>query len=166
MSIEEQMKVVDELVAKFGESKVSNTKVPRLNRAFATVDRDAIREVVAYTKEKQGFAHITTITGVDWPDNYELVYHLRNGGFSLSLKVTVPKEDPVVPSISDIHLGAVLYEREVNDLFGVFPEGHPNPKRLILADDWPEGVYPLRKEWDVQSLREKVDGKKWGKDVE
>ena len=166
MSIEEQMKVVDELVEKFGDSKVSDTKVPRLNRAFTTVNRDSFRDVVAYLKESHGFAHVTTITGIDWPDNYEIVYHLRNGGFSLSLKVPVPKEDPVIPSITDILPGAVLYEREVNDLFGVFPEGHPNPERLILAYDWPEGVHPLRKEWDLQSLRERVDGKKWGKDVE
>jgi formate hydrogenlyase subunit 5 len=38
-------------------------------------------------------------------------------------------------------------EREIQDLLGIRFDGHPNPKRLILADDWPEGVYPLRKDF-------------------
>ncbi|MHC5035633.1 MAG: NADH-quinone oxidoreductase subunit C [Planctomycetota bacterium] len=37
-------------------------------------------------------------------------------------------------------------EREMNDLLGIVFEGHPDPRRLILADDWPEGVYPLRRD--------------------
>jgi membrane-bound hydrogenase subunit beta len=166
MSVEEQIKVVQDLVKEFGEENVTDTKNPRLYRAFATVKRDILRDAVKYLKENHGFVHIVTITGVDMKDHYEVVYHLRSEGFNMNIKVKVPKDDPKVPSITDILNGAVLYEREVNDLLGIFPEGHPDPKRLILAYDWPEGVYPLRKEWDVQTLREKVDGKKWGKDVE
>ncbi|RLE83968.1 MAG: hypothetical protein DRJ67_11310 [Thermoprotei archaeon] len=166
MSLEEHAKVVEDLVKEFGDENVYNTKVPRVYRAFAHVNREKFREVVEYLKEKHGFTHITTISGVDMGDSYEIVYHLRGDGFSFSLKVPVPKDDPKVPSIVDILNGAVLYEREVNDLLGVFPEGHPDPKRLILAYDWPEDVHPLRKEWDIQKIRERVDGKRWGKDVE
>jgi NADH:ubiquinone oxidoreductase subunit C len=166
MSIKEQTKVVQDLVKKFGEENITDTKVPRLYSAFATVKREAFRDVIKYLKEKHGFVHVITISGVDLKDRYEVVYHLRSEGFNMNLKVPVPKDDPKVPSITDILNGAVLYEREVNDLFGVFPEGHPDPKRLILDYDWPEGVHPRRKEWDIQGLREKVDGHKWGKDVE
>jgi membrane-bound hydrogenase subunit beta len=164
--LEEQKRIIENLVAEFGDENVYDTKLPRLDRAFARVKREKFRDVVRYLKKEEGFEHITTITGTDMKDNFEVTYHLRNGGFSFSLKVTVPKDDPKIPSITDILNGAILYEREVNDLIGVFPEGHPDPKRLILAYDWPEGVHPLRKEWDIQSLREKVDGEKWGKDVE
>ena len=73
----------------------------------------------------------------------------------------MPASDPKVPSITDIINGATLYEREVHDLVGVYPEGHPDPKRLLLSEDWPEGVYPLLKTWDVNSLRKRVDGKEW-----
>ncbi len=162
MSFEEQNKIIENLNKKFPEA-VTGTKLPRIYRAFATVKRENLREVVKYLKEEHGFTHVTTITGVDMPDSYEVVYHLRSSGFNLNLKVKVPKDDPKVPSIIEILNGAVLYEREVNDLLGVYPEGHPNPARLILAYDWPEGVHPLRKEWDIQSLREKVDGKRWGR---
>jgi NADH:ubiquinone oxidoreductase subunit C len=166
MSIEEQTKIVDDLVKAFGEENVYNTRVPRAYRAFAHVKREKLRDVVTYLKEEHGFVHVTTITGVDMGEDYEVIYHLRSEGFSFSLKVPVPKDDPKVPSIVDILNGAVLYEREVNDLIGVFPEGHPDPSRLILAYDWPDDVHPLRKEWDIKTIREKVDGKEWGKDVE
>jgi membrane-bound hydrogenase subunit beta len=135
VSVEEHTKVVEDLVKEFGEENVYNTKVPRAYRAFAHVNREKLLDVVKYLKEEHGFIHVTTISGVDMGENYEVVYHLRSEGFSLSLKVPVPKDDPKVPSIVDILNGAVLYEREVNDLLGVFPEGHPDPKRLILAYD-------------------------------
>jgi Ni,Fe-hydrogenase III component G len=46
----------------------------------------------------------------------------------------------------------------------VVAEGHPDLKRLILGEEWPEGVFPLMKEWDVKTLRERVDGEVWGRD--
>jgi membrane-bound hydrogenase subunit beta len=162
MSIENQKKVMDELTKKFPEF-VSDVKIPRLDRAFATVTRDSLRDVIRYLKENHGFVHITTITAVDLPDSYEVVYHLRSDGFNLNIKALLPKDEAVVPSITDILNGAVLYEREVNDLMGIYPEGHPNPSRLILAYDWPDGVYPLRKEWSIQEIRERVDGERWGR---
>ena len=163
MSIESQEKVIDALVNEFPGS-ISDVKIPRLNRAFVTVEKDSLKNTVRYLKDKQGFTYITTITAVELPDNYEVVYHLRNNGFNLNIKVKLQKNNTVIPSITDILNGAVLYEREVNDLMGIYPEGHPNPSRLILAYDWPEGVYPLRKEWTIQELRERVDGERWGRD--
>jgi hypothetical protein len=42
--------------------------------------------------------------------------------------------------------GAAWSEREFRDAVGVEPVGHPDPRRLMLADDWPEGLYPLRRD--------------------
>ena len=152
MSMEEQQKYLDGL----GEIGVTEIKLQRLNAAYVRTTREKLIDVVEHLKN-DGFVHITTITAVDMIDNYDIVYHLRNQGFALNLKVAVPKDDPKVPSITGVLAGANLYEREVNDLMGVFPEGHPNPARLILDYDWPEGVHPLRKEETIQSLREKAD---------
>jgi NADH:ubiquinone oxidoreductase subunit C len=152
MSLEEQQKFLDSL----GELGVTEARLQRLNAAFARTTREKLLEVVEHLK-KEGFVHITTITAVDMIDNYDIVYHLRNVGYAFNLKVAVPKDDPKIPSITGILPGATLYEREVNDLMGVFPEGHPNPARLILDYDWPEGLHPLRKENSIESLREKAD---------
>lgn len=165
MSYELQVKLLEGLVEEFGEDKIVNVSSPRVNESYVQVGREDLRQVVSYLKEK-GFDHIITISGVDWGDRFEVVYHLIWEGFNLNVKVPVPRDDVKVPSITDILNGAVLYEREVNDLFGVFPTGHPNPARLILDYDWPEGLYPLRKDETLQGLREKVDGRQWGRDVE
>jgi len=62
----------------------------------------------------------------------------------LALHVPVPADQPQVPSITPLIPGANWSERECYDLVGVRAEGHPDPRRLILPDDWPEGVHPLR----------------------
>jgi len=54
--------------------------------------------------------------------------------------------------------GAILYEREVHDLLGVVFDGHPDLSRLILPEDWPEDVYPLRKEYSPEELRKLIAG--------
>ncbi len=152
MSMEKQAKFLKGLE----DHSMTEIVHPLFNKAYVRTTREDLREVTQYLKE-QGFVHCTTITAVDYPDNYEMVYHLRNVGFSIHVKVAIPKDDPKVPSIADILMGANLPEREANDLMGIFPEGHPNPARLILDYDWPEGLYPLRKSETLESIREKAD---------
>jgi len=72
------------------------------------------------------------------------------------LKVEVPVKQPVLPTITPIVPGAILYEREVHELLGVVFSGHPNLSPLILPEDWPEGVYPLRKEWTHEEIKKKM----------
>ena len=62
------------------------------------------------------------------------------------LRTSAPAADPVFDSITSDIPSAGWSEREYQDLLGMTFSGHPKPKRLILADDWPAGVYPLRKE--------------------
>jgi len=64
----------------------------------------------------------------------------------LTVKVPVPKERCEIESIAPIIAGANWIEREIAELLGVNFLNHPNPKRLLLAEDWPEGKYPLRQE--------------------
>jgi NADH-quinone oxidoreductase subunit C len=150
--MEEQAKFLKELE----DHNMTEIVHPFLNRAYARTTREHLREALQYLKNND-FIHCTTISAVDYPDNYEMVYHLRNMGFSINLKVAIPKDDPTVPSIVDIIAGANFYEREANDLMGIFPEGHPNPARIILDYDWPEGLHPLRKDETLETIREKAD---------
>ncbi len=64
----------------------------------------------------------------------------------VALRAAAPAADPVFDSITPDIPGAGWSEREYQDLLGMTFTGHPKPKRLVLADDWPAGIYPLRKE--------------------
>ena len=66
----------------------------------------------------------------------------------LTIETAIAGDPPVFPSVTPVVTAAHWYEREVQDLFGMVPIGHPDPRRLVLHDDWPEGVYPLRKDFD------------------
>ncbi|EEB72991.1 NADH-quinone oxidoreductase subunit C [Thermococcus sp. AM4] len=63
------------------------------------------------------------------------------------LKLTTPTNELTLPSITPVIEGASWSEREAMDMLGIIFEGHPEPERLILPEDWPEGVYPLRKDF-------------------
>jgi Ni,Fe-hydrogenase III component G len=63
----------------------------------------------------------------------------------LTIRVAAPYSDPYLPTICDLIPAATLYEREFIEMFGVILEGTPSTDRLLLADDWPVGIYPLRK---------------------
>lgn len=158
---DENKKTLENFIESIGKENIIDSKVPKERRIFTTIRTEKLRDAVKYLKEKEGLFHLSTITGVDLGEEREINYHLSRPNLIFTIKVRVPGEKSVVPSIADIINGAVLYEREVNDLIGVFPEGHPNPKRLLMTEEWPEGVYPLLKKWDVKSLRKTVDGEEW-----
>lgn len=70
----------------------------------------------------------------------------------VALECAVPPDDPHIPSVTDLIPGAGWSEREFRDVVGVVPDGHPDPRRLLLPDDWPEGLHPLRRDvpYDVR----------------
>lgn len=62
------------------------------------------------------------------------------------------------PSIAAKHPAANWFEREVMDLFGLVPDGHPNPARVALHDDWPDGAWALRKDFPYDEAVPRVPG--------
>jgi NADH:ubiquinone oxidoreductase subunit C len=152
-----------EVVEKIKENlkqKVIEITNPAPRRIFLKVDKNDLVEAVRFLKERFNFYHISTISGVDLGENFEILYHLANENCVLTVRTLTPRNEPKVPTITGVIPGATLYEREVHDMFGIVFEGHPNLVRLLLADDWPEGVYPLRKDWKFERPEEKIPGGK------
>lgn len=90
------------------------------------------------------------VTGIDSEDCFEILYHFSNDetGCVVTVKAFIrDRENPSIESITPFIPGAEWIEREIHDILGIEIKNHPNMKRLILADDWPEGVYPLRKDF-------------------
>ncbi len=118
--------------------------------------------------ERLAFDSLMNLSGVDLADgekkkledgSFEIVgghlatyYHLHSfkHNHKLTLKVLLPRENPVVPSVERVWRSADWHEREAYDLFGIVFEGHHNLKRILLPDDW-DG-YPLRKDYKVQEF--------------
>jgi Ni,Fe-hydrogenase III large subunit/Ni,Fe-hydrogenase III component G len=66
----------------------------------------------------------------------------------VTLLVSVNAVHPEVPSLTTAIPAANWHEREMRDLFGIVPVGHPDPRALVVHDGWPRGVFPLRKAFD------------------
>lgn len=121
-------------------------KVPRPRKAYVFLKPECHRDAVSLLLKNVEDTQLSTITGVDLGNEIELNYHMACDG-TVTLKTRVSREKPVTKTITDILPGANLYEREVFDLLGVVFEGHPNLQRLLLPENWPQGSYPLRKDW-------------------
>lgn len=131
-----------------------------LGKASIQVKADSNRDVLKLLLETDKSAGIIALTGLDMGEKIGLMYHIRTNGAIVTIRTEVPKENPKIPTITDLIPGAQFHEREAADLFGVIFEGHPNPARLILPDDWPENLYPLRKDAKIDDVAVKTETSK------
>lgn len=97
--------------------------------------------------ERLAFDYLQLVTAIDWVTQIEVVYHLwsMKHGHKIAVKVVTERENPRVPSVSDLWPAADWHEREQFDLMGVVFEGHPDLRRILCPEDW-EG-HPLRKDY-------------------
>ncbi|MGB7537839.1 MAG: NADH-quinone oxidoreductase subunit C [Anaerolineales bacterium] len=98
------------------------------------------------------WGYLSAITGLDHgPESgkLEALYHFCNKAAVITLRVSLPREKPSVPSVCGLIPSATLFERELMEMFGIVCEGTPDTRRLFLPDEWPDGVYPLRKDFIV-----------------
>lgn len=114
------------------------------------VKSEAILEVCRFLKQTSGldFDYLVNLSGVDYLDYLEVVYHLASlkNNHSLVIKIRCyDREKPTVPSVTSIWQGADFQEREAYDLLGIRFEGHPNMKRIFLWEGF-QG-YPLRRDY-------------------
>jgi len=128
-------------------------------RVYIQIQPDAIVKLAQYLfKEIQ--ARFIIASGVDGRNQMEILYHFTVEDIDLviSLRVTLPKTKLEIASLTSVFTAAHWIEREIHELLGINFVGHPKLKRLLLPEDWPEGVYPLRKdyqEWDPTAIRDR-----------
>ena len=117
-----------------------------------------LRRVAEFLHDDRGlaFKYLSDLTALDhYPlePRFETVYHLYSieNNQRLCLKARLPGDDPRVDSMVPVWPGAVAFEREVFDLFGIHFDGHPYLVRILLPEDW-EG-HPLRKDYPTEGYR-------------
>ncbi|MCP3857045.1 MAG: NADH-quinone oxidoreductase subunit C [Actinomycetia bacterium] len=118
---------------------------------------------LARTLAGEGFTFCADLTAVDYltyegrrhlpvviePERFEVVVNLRSLATAgrMRLRVQVPADEPVLPSLFEVFPGADAMEREVFDMFGIEFTDHPDLTRILMPEDW-EG-HPLRKDFAV-----------------
>jgi len=154
---------IEEIVEKINagiKDKVQEAAAAAPRRINLKVDRQHLLSVLSYLKDQFHMAHLATISGVDLGESFEVIYHLSNDAVTVNVRILTPRREPRIPSVCGVIPGAILYERELQDMFGMVVDDIPDPRRLLLCDDWPEGQYPLRKDWKFERPAEIIPGGK------
>ena len=128
---------------------VAGASRQQANRLDIGVPPDQLPEAAA-ALTSAGWGYLAAITGLDpgvETGTLWVLYHFAEGAAVVTLRVTVPRDKPAVPTIRHLAPVAGIYEQELSEVLGVTVLGAPPAGRLFLADDWPEGVYPLRKDF-------------------
>jgi len=98
------------------------------------------------------FPHLAVIAGNDLGTEIELLYIFsvfygtKFGEYMVTIGIRLPKTDLTVPTITDLIPGALISEREKQEFFGITVTGIPDGRRLFIPDEFPQGVYPWRKD--------------------
>jgi len=119
-------------------------------RVYFTIDK---KDIVGVVKLLVRELHLrfATASGTQTKEGFEIVYHFsvdKNPEIYSARVIINEKEKPEIDSITPLFPAAEWIEREMWELLGIHFKGHPNLKRLLLPDTWPDGEYPLRHDHD------------------
>ncbi|MCK5242335.1 NADH-quinone oxidoreductase subunit C [bacterium] len=126
---------------------------------WLTIDKTKIKIAVQQLCDIQ-YPHLSVISGCDMGEGIELLYHffiyygVARGEYSVTIRTTLPKTDLIIDTITDLIPGALTSEREKQEFFGLQVLNIPDSRRMFLPDDFPEGVYPWRK--DETGIKEEM----------
>ena len=155
--------ISDKIVEKFGD-KVEVAFIKK-DRVGINVSRENVHDVAEFIRDGLNYDHVESVSGVDYPQEKEIavVYHI--GSYtdpSLARQILVlstraqREENPIpgsdatrLPTLRDIFYSVEFHEREIFEMFGVYFEGHPDNRRLLLPEDWAD-IPPLRKDFAIK----------------
>ena len=159
------MGFIGEILERLGEAVIEVQQCePR--RGIARIDPARTVEVAGKMLAMAG-ARLATATGIEVRDGIDVLYHwsFEPAGAVITLKVLASRPELTVDSIANVLPAANWIEREMHDLLGANFRDHPDMRRLILDDSWPEGVYPLRKDFDQVADRPPLPATQTAPDV-
>ncbi len=146
--------ILNQLKEKFG-SALLRADLPGEDRLFVYVEAASIKSICRWFFIDLNARYVISIGADDRPvsGKYLVAHNFAFDARHLlcSILTYLPADEPRIDSISDVVPPANWAEREIRDMLGIEPVGHPYPKRLVLPDGWPENSHPLRKDyrWDT-----------------
>ncbi len=151
--------IIESLKSALAE-KAGDITNPSTRRIFLKIDSHSLIPVITILRDKFDMTYLATISGVDKGDFFEIVYHFADTRTCLNVRTAVPRADPRIESITNVIPGAILYERELQDMFGIIVDHIPDARPLLLPDGWPPANHPLRKDWKFERPVETIPGGK------
>jgi NADH-quinone oxidoreductase subunit C len=155
--------LADKISSKFGDK--IHVDYIRSDRIRVSAKRENIVDVAKFIRDELRYDHAESVSGVDYPDSREIevVYHLGSytdeklGRQIFALATRVPREEipnpssdgTRMPSLRDVFYSVEFHERECFEMFGVYFEGHPDMRRLLLPEDWAD-IPPFRKDFKIK----------------
>jgi len=152
--------IVDSYRAMF-KDKIINARVEKHIRGLKNnefyhiwlkIDRmiykDAVKHLFTFTE----YPHFAVSSGYDIGDTVEIVHHFslyhgeKSREININITVALPKNDLTIDTISDLIPGALIAEQEKQEMLGVKVIGIPKNKRVFISEDFPEGMYPWRRD--------------------
>ena len=135
----------------FGKAIIEcNTE--NVNELYVKVDLEQAFDICVYCNAELCYPLVSMFANDEKSLNGKYaVYYVfadRESSLLLIIKASVDEHKMEIRSITGKIPAATLYEREIHDMFGIVPLGHPDVKRLVFHGNWPNGEFPLRKEYD------------------
>ena len=128
---------------KYADEANGKVTTPRKGETFIEIDQAHIKAFISHVVNDLRVLWLSTITGLDLGQNFGIIYHFSHENQKIQVKTTVPKIQPSTDSIVGIIPGAILYEMEIHDLFGLMFAGNPwINQKLLLPDNWPADLPP------------------------
>ncbi|MCW4014140.1 MAG: NADH-quinone oxidoreductase subunit C [Candidatus Bathyarchaeota archaeon] len=144
-----------DFIASFSDAHSESVEVFEDTRASIKADKDKIIETAEVLRDEYGFVIPIGGGAIDYPEEnrMEMNYYLNNpdSDFIVVYRVPVDRENPVLPSMTEVWEAMSFHERETHEMFGIDFEGHPNMVPLLLPPDW-KGGYPLRKDFKGEGV--------------
>jgi Ni,Fe-hydrogenase III component G len=161
MAFETSGKLISNLKDKF-QGNILSTREPVSKKVYVEIHRDAIRLIAEYLFRGLG-ARFNTIIGVDRRPTHQdfqttHIFSLDEDKIFVLLQASLDRHRPEMDSITSVIPGANWAEREAQDLLGIKFNGHVDPRRLALPDDWPENLHPLRRDFPYNFRPDPVGG--------
>jgi Ni,Fe-hydrogenase III large subunit/Ni,Fe-hydrogenase III component G len=149
-----------QLREEFGAA-IQRADCPSDRRLFLFVNPPDVKRVCRHIFRDLDARYVISIGADDRPfsGNFLVAHNFAFDKDHLlcSVLTYLPPDNPRIDSISGVVPAANWAEREIRDLIGIEPVGHPYPKRLVLPDGWPDGVHPLRKDFAWNEVPENFD---------
>jgi len=149
------------LTERFGD-KVSRVRERAPGKLSLTVHPKAVRALAEYLFVEMGCRFVVS-AGIDRRElsrDFAVVHFFARDPDKIAIEVSVFLDDgsPHLDSITPVVPAANWAEREFAELLGITPLDHPDPRKLVLADDWPAGMHPLRRDFPHDLRPESAEG--------